>query len=42
MPALAALANLNLRTFESRVSALYQRLKLANRHAFMKYKSLHG
>lgn len=42
MPALAALANLNLRTFESRVSTLYQRLQLANRHAFMKYKSLHG
>lgn len=41
MPALAALANLNKRTLESRAKALYDKMNLANRNAFMKYKGLH-
>jgi DNA-binding NarL/FixJ family response regulator len=42
IPALAVLAKVNERTLESRAKTLFEKLCLANRHAFMKYKGLYG
>ena len=42
IPALALFLNMNIRTLESRKDALFKKLNVPNRAAFMKYQALYG